>query len=71
MKNRAYGVDSHKVSILSTGIDGISPGNRFLTTKKLCLAKVVDSVPTPSIFSVRNYHVKSLLSFRQLSDKNR
>ena len=50
VKNRAYRVGSHIVSILSIGIDGISQWNRFLTTKNLCLAEVVGSSPTLPIF---------------------
>jgi hypothetical protein len=52
VKNRAYGVGSldPQSQYLSMWAYGISQWNRFLTTKKLCLAKVVGSTPTQSTF---------------------
>jgi hypothetical protein len=49
VKNRAYGVGSldSQSQYLSMWTYGISQWNRFPTTKKLCLAKVVDSTPHP------------------------
>jgi hypothetical protein len=49
VKNRAYGVGSldSQSQYLSMWTYGISQWNRFPTTKKLCLAEVVDSTPHP------------------------